>query len=91
MSFLIAELVVAKLSTKVGNSGGIETTGRVQVGDVVTAISMNNEEMQYLSVGTLKIQHGRASHVYSMLRQAQGQIRLQVDRYKEEVYKTYSD
>lgn len=91
MSFLIAELVVAKLSTKVGHSGGIETTGRVQVGDVVTAISMNNEEMQYLSVGTLKIQHGRASHVYSMLRQAQGQIRLQVDRYKEEVYKTYSD
>lgn len=91
MSFLIAELVVAKLSTKVGHSGGIETTGRVQVGDVVTAISMNNEEMQYLSVGTLKIQHGRASHVYSMLKQAQGQIRLQVDRYKEEVYKTYSD
>ncbi|KAL6324023.1 hypothetical protein AAG906_006294 [Vitis piasezkii] len=78
------ELVVAKLSTKVGNSGGIETTGRVQVGDVVTAVSMNNEEMQYLSVGTPKIQHGRASHVYSMLKQAQGQIRLQVDRYKEE-------
>ncbi|KAI3439344.1 uncharacterized protein J3R85_004754 [Psidium guajava] len=78
------ELVVAKLSRKIGHSGGIESTGRVQVGDVVTAISINNNEMQYLSVGPQKLQHERASHVYSMLKQARGHIRLQVERYKEE-------
>ncbi|KAL3725768.1 hypothetical protein ACJRO7_030749 [Eucalyptus globulus] len=78
------ELVVAKLSSKIGNSGGIESTGRVQVGDVVTAISINNDEMQYLSVGPQEILHERASHVYSMLKQARGHIRLQVERSKEE-------
>ncbi|GMY21981.1 Brefeldin A resistance protein [Fagus crenata] len=77
------ELVVAKLSTKVGHSGGIESTGRVQVGDVITAISINNEEMQYLSLGPQKIQHRRTSHAYSILKQARGHIRLQVERYKE--------
>ena len=49
---MISELVVSKLSTKVGHSGGIESTRRVLVGDVITTISMNNEEMQYLSVGS---------------------------------------
>ncbi|XP_021692482.2 ABC transporter G family member 37 [Hevea brasiliensis] len=78
------ELVVAKLSKKVGHSGGIESSGRVEVGDVVTAISMNKEEMQYLSVGPQKIQHQRASQVYSVLKQARGNIRLQVERYKNE-------
>ncbi|KAI6695438.1 hypothetical protein NL676_023148 [Syzygium grande] len=78
------ELVVAKLSSKIGHSGGIESTGRVQVGDVVTAISINKDEMQYLSVGPQKMQHERASHVYSMLKQARGHVRLQVERYKEE-------
>ncbi|KAI8027101.1 ABC transporter G family member 38 [Camellia lanceoleosa] len=78
------ELVVAKLSTKVGHSGGIESTGRVQIGDVVTAISMNNEEMQYLAVGPQKVQREQASHAYSMLKNARGYIRLQVERYKDE-------
>lgn len=41
---MISELMVSKLSTKVGHSGGIESTGRVLVRDVITAISMNNEE-----------------------------------------------
>ncbi|KAF9594335.1 hypothetical protein IFM89_030464 [Coptis chinensis] len=78
------ELVVAKLSTKVGHSGGIESTGRVQAGDVVTGISMNNERLQYLAVGTKKIQRERASNVYSLLKRAQGQTRLQVERYEDE-------
>ncbi|CAK9181177.1 unnamed protein product [Ilex paraguariensis] len=87
---LVAELVVAKLSTKIGHSGGIASTGRVQVGDVVTAISMTNEEMQYLAVGPQKIQREHASHVYSMLKKARGHIRLQVERYKEEVNKLFT-
>ncbi|PON98277.1 ABC transporter, G [Trema orientale] len=78
------ELVVAKLSTKVGHSGGIESTGRVHIGDVVTAISINNDETQYLSVGPHKVQHLRASRAYQILKQAQGRICLQVERYKEE-------
>ncbi|KAK3016996.1 hypothetical protein RJ639_006562 [Escallonia herrerae] len=78
------ELVVAKLSKKVGHSGGIESTGRVQAGDVITAISMNNEEMQYLAVGPQKIQQERALHASSMLKKAQGHIRIQVERYREE-------
>ncbi|KAL3725770.1 hypothetical protein ACJRO7_030751 [Eucalyptus globulus] len=78
------ELVVAKLSSKIMHLGGIESTGRVQVGDVVTAISINNDETQYLSVGPQRPQHERASHVYAMLMQARGYIRLQVERYKEE-------
>lgn len=86
---MIAELVVAELSKKVGHSGGIESTGRVEVGDVVTAISMNKEEMKYLSVGPQKIQHQRALQVYSMLKQARGNIHLQVERYKNEVTATH--
>ncbi|OMP09385.1 hypothetical protein COLO4_05497 [Corchorus olitorius] len=77
------ELVVAKLSKKVGHSG-IESTGKVQNGDVVTAISMNHEEMQYLAIGPPEIQHERASDAYSMLKQVRHPIRLQVERYKEE-------
>lgn len=69
---MISKLVVSKLSTKVGHSKGIESTGRVQVRDVITAISMNNEEMQYLSVGSQIIKHNRASHAYAMLKQARG-------------------
>ena len=64
---MIAELVVSKLSTKVGHSGGIESTARVQVGDMITAISVNKEEMLYLSVGPQKIQQKRASHAYAVL------------------------
>lgn len=85
MSSLIAELVVAKLSTKIGHSGGIESAGRFQVGDVITAISINNEEMQYLSVRPQNIKHEHASHVYSMLTKAQGHMRLQLERYEDEV------
>lgn len=76
--------MVAKLSSKVGHSGGIQSTGRVQVGDVVTGISINNEEMQYLAVGAKKIQRERATQVFSMLKQARGHIRLQVERITEE-------
>lgn len=43
MSSLIGELVVAKLFTKIGHSGGIESTGRVRFGDVGIAISINNK------------------------------------------------
>lgn len=89
MSYLFTELVVAKVSPKIGHSGGIESTGRVQIGDVVTAISVNNEEMQYLSVGPRKTKRERAAHVYSMLKQEQGHIRLQVERYREEVHKCH--
>ncbi|KAK6911685.1 ABC transporter-like, ATP-binding domain [Dillenia turbinata] len=84
LRLLSAELVVSKLSSKVGHSGGIESTGRVQIGDVVTAISFNNEEMQYLSIGPQRVQRERASLVYSMLKQAQGPVRLQVERFREE-------
>ncbi|KAL6008711.1 hypothetical protein ACLOJK_021937 [Asimina triloba] len=78
------ELVVAKLSSKVGQSGGIESTGRVQVGDVVTGISINNEELQYLAVGSNRTKQERSSQVYSRLKHARGHIRLQVERYKDE-------
>ncbi|XP_058077607.1 ABC transporter G family member 43-like [Magnolia sinica] len=78
------ELVVAKLSSKVGHSGGIESTGRVQVGDLVTGISINNEELRYLAVGSKRTRHERVFQVYSMLRGARGHVRLQVERYKEE-------
>ncbi|KAL4636483.1 hypothetical protein ACB092_03G012100 [Castanea dentata] len=63
---------------------GIESTGRVLVGDVITAISMNNEEMQYLSVGSQIIKHNRASHAYAILKQARGHTCLQVERCKEQ-------
>lgn len=86
-SFL-SELVVARLSTKMGHSGGIESTGRVQVGDVITGIAINNEKLQYLGVGSKKTQRERASNVYSTLKQAKGQVRLQVERYKDEVCDT---
>ncbi|KAM3704515.1 hypothetical protein ACJW31_03G010600 [Castanea mollissima] len=81
---MISELVVSKLSTKVGHSGGIESTGRVLVGDVITAISMNDEEMQYLSVGSQIIKHNCASHAYAILKQARGHTCLQVERCKEQ-------
>ncbi|CAL1407763.1 unnamed protein product [Linum trigynum] len=78
------ELVVTKLSKKVGHLGGIRSTGRVQVGDVVTAISLNKEEMIYLSVGHQKVQKDRTIHVHSILKQTRPRIRLQVEREKEE-------
>ncbi|KAJ4836594.1 hypothetical protein Tsubulata_030481, partial [Turnera subulata] len=71
------ELVVAKLSSNIGHSGGIESTGRVQVGDVVTAISMHKEETQYLSIGPQNSQHERVSYAYSMLKNAPYHVRLQ--------------
>ena len=84
---MISELMVSKLSTKAGHTGGIESTGRVLVGDVITAISMNNEEMQYLLVGSQIIKHNHASHAYAMLKQARGHAHLQVERCKEQIYK----
>ncbi|KAM7470075.1 hypothetical protein LguiA_008258 [Lonicera macranthoides] len=48
---------------------------------------MNDEEMQYLAVGQQKIQRERASHAYSILKKASGPIRLQFERYKEEIEK----
>lgn len=82
---MVAGLVLSELSSKVGHSGGIQSTGRFRVGDVVTAISINDDEMQYLSVGTKNIQHKHTSHAYFMLKQVQGRICLQVERYREEV------
>jgi hypothetical protein len=82
--------MVSKLSSKVGHSGGIASMGRVQIGDMITAISVNNEEMLYLLVGPQTIQHKRASQAYTVLKQAQAHVRLQVERYKEKVHKNFS-
>ncbi|XP_027158635.1 ABC transporter G family member 40-like [Coffea eugenioides] len=84
----LTELVVSKISSKVGQSGGIESTGRVQIGDIVTALSVNGEESTYLALGPQRHQHEHASHAYSTLKKAVGHIRIQVERYetKEESY-----
>lgn len=79
-------MVVSKISSKVGHSGGIESTGRVQIGDVVTAMSINGEESIYLALGPQRIQHEHASNAYSTLKKAEGHIRIQVERYEEKVH-----
>ncbi|CDP22254.1 unnamed protein product, partial [Coffea canephora] len=79
---LAAELVVSKISSKVGQSGGIESTGRVQIGDIVTALSVNGEESTYLALGPQRHQHEHASHAYSTLKKAVGHICIQVERYE---------
>lgn len=81
----VAELVVSKISSKVGQSGGIESTGRVQIGDIVTALSVNGEESTYLALGPHSHQHEHASHAYSTLKKAAGHIRIQVERYETKV------
>ncbi|XP_072148351.1 pleiotropic drug resistance protein TUR2-like [Setaria viridis] len=43
------EVVVAKLLNKSGSTSGIESSGNIQVGDVVTGISINEEPLQYLA------------------------------------------
>lgn len=82
---MAAELVVSKISSKVGQSGGIESTGRVQIGDIVTALSVNGEESTYLALGPQRHQHEHASHAYSTLQKAAGHIRIQVERYETKV------
>ncbi|KAL3515901.1 hypothetical protein ACH5RR_022803 [Cinchona calisaya] len=84
----LTELVVSKISSEVGHSGAIESTGRVQIGDVVTAMSINGEESTYIALGPQRILHEHASHAYSTLKKAEGHIRIQVERYekKEENY-----
>ncbi|GLJ34605.1 hypothetical protein SUGI_0695940 [Cryptomeria japonica] len=78
------EVVVAKLPSKTDNTCGVGSTGKIQEGDIVTGISINNEEMNYLAVGSSIHQRSRASEVYNMLKNARGHVRLQVERHKEE-------
>lgn len=80
-----AELVVTKISTKVAHLGGIQSTGRVQVGDAVTAVSINGEESLYLALGPQRMQHEHVSCAYSTLKNAEEQIRIQVERFEEKV------
>ncbi|TVU49709.1 hypothetical protein EJB05_01035, partial [Eragrostis curvula] len=44
-------VVVSKLLNK--SASGVESTGNIQVGDVVTGISINEEPMQYLATGPI--------------------------------------
>lgn len=77
--------MVTKISTKVAHLGGIQSTGRVQVGDVVTAVSINGEESLYLALGPQRMQHEHVSCAYSTLKNAEEQIRIQVERFEEKV------
>ncbi|MCO5592667.1 hypothetical protein L7F22_046670 [Adiantum nelumboides] len=78
------EVVVTKLSNVVDYTRGIESTGRIQIGDVVTGISINDEELQYISLGSKGDHQGRMDAVHSMLKNARGHVRLQVQRLLEE-------
>ncbi|KAL6847372.1 hypothetical protein ACP4OV_023225 [Aristida adscensionis] len=72
------EVVVAKLLNK--SASGIESTGNIQVGDVVTGISINEEPMQYLAIGPIFDHKQHLDQIFSTLRHARGHIRLQLER-----------
>jgi hypothetical protein len=80
ISFLHSEIVVAKLLNKSGSATGAESTGNIQVGDVVTGISINEEPMQYLATGPIFDQQQHLDQVFSTLLHARGHIRLQLER-----------
>ncbi|CAL4898614.1 unnamed protein product [Urochloa decumbens] len=74
------EVVIAKLLNKSGSTSGIESSGNIQVGDVVTGISINEESMQYLAIGPILDHKQHLNQVFSALRHARGHIRLQLER-----------
>ncbi|KAJ1265885.1 hypothetical protein BS78_08G107700 [Paspalum vaginatum] len=74
------EVVVAKLLNKSGSASGVESTGSIQVGDVVTGISINKEPMQYLATGPILDQKQHLDQIFSTLRHARGHICLQLER-----------
>ncbi|CAN6338630.1 unnamed protein product [Urochloa humidicola] len=74
------EVVIAKLLNKSGYTSGIESSGNIQVGDVVTGISINEEPMQYLAIGPILDHKQHLNQVFSALRHARGHIRLQLER-----------
>lgn len=80
LSFLHSEIVVAKLLNKSGSATGVESTGNIQVGDVVTGISINQEPMRYLATGPIFDQQQHLDKVFSTLLHARGHIRLQLER-----------
>jgi len=75
-----SEVVVTKLLNKSRYISGIESSGNIQVGDVVTGISINEEPMQYLATGPIFDRKQHLTKVSSALRQARGHIRLQLER-----------
>ncbi|PUZ67481.1 hypothetical protein GQ55_3G438700 [Panicum hallii var. hallii] len=74
------EVVVTKLLNKSRYISGIESSGNIQVGDVVTGISINEEPMQYLAIGPIFDHKQHLNKVFSALRQARGHIRFQLER-----------
>ncbi|KAF8776612.1 hypothetical protein HU200_003335 [Digitaria exilis] len=74
------EVVVAKLLNKSVSTSGIESSGNIQVGDVVTGISINEEPMQYLATGPIHDHKQHLNQVLSSLSHAQGHNRLQLER-----------
>ncbi|KAL6623571.1 hypothetical protein ACP70R_033450 [Stipagrostis hirtigluma subsp. patula] len=74
------EVVVAKLLNKTRSASGVESTGIIQVDDVVTGISINEEPMQYLATRPTFDQQQQLDQVFSILRHARGHIRLQLER-----------
>ncbi|CAN6348072.1 unnamed protein product [Urochloa humidicola] len=74
------EVVIAKLLNKSGSTSGIESSGNIQVGDVVTGISINEEPMQYLAIGPILDHKQHLNQVFSALHHARGHIRLQLER-----------
>ncbi|CAM6087925.1 unnamed protein product [Calypogeia fissa] len=81
------EVVVSRLPRNKGQSShgaklkGIESSGAVEIGDLVTGISLPNEDMVYLngseSIGN---QRHQASNIAKLLANAQSHVRLQVER-----------
>ncbi|EFJ33605.1 hypothetical protein SELMODRAFT_406260 [Selaginella moellendorffii] len=75
-----AEVVVSRLSTKVDQAQGIESTGHIQEGDIVTGISLRNGRMQYIAVGSKITRKSYADDISKVLEGARGHVRLQVER-----------
>lgn len=78
--FLHSEVVVAKVLNKSGSANGVESTGNIQVGDVVTGISINDEPMQYLATRPIFDQQQHLHQVFSTLHHSRGHIRFQLER-----------
>lgn len=78
-------MVVTKINQEMGEYGGIKNTSKVQIGDLVTAVSLNFEETTYLSAGNQTNQHDLPSRVYSKLKKIKGHVRVQIERSEEKV------
>uniref|UniRef100_A0A0D9Y0H1 ABC transporter domain-containing protein n=1 Tax=Leersia perrieri TaxID=77586 RepID=A0A0D9Y0H1_9ORYZ len=75
------EIVVAKLLNKSRTSSGVESTGNIQIGDVVTGISVNEEPMQYLAARPMFDKQYHLDQTFATLRHARGHVRLQLERF----------